>query len=346
MQFTGKKILIILHGSIGDVARALPLANLLRHAYPGTRITWSIEPPALPLVENHPAIDEILVFDRKKWRHSLFPFLGQIRSGAFELVLDLQRHLKSGLISWWTGAPLRLGFHRLDSKEGNWLFNNHHIGAVGDGISKLSHYLKFAEFLGISPEPIVWGIRCTPQEEKNVTRHLALVGDRFAAFFLGARWESKRWFPYQAAMSASEVHKRFGLNIVLLGGVADIPLAHELEGYGMVPLKNCVGVCSLRESVEILARAQVAVGPDTGLMHLSAAVETPVVSLWGATNPIRTGPFGFENLILRGKADCSPCNLKRCAIGRICMQSIEIDDIVSKVGEALAEGKAKRVAGW
>ncbi len=344
MRFIGKKILIVLHGSIGDVSRALPLANLLRRAYPEARITWSIEPPALPLVENHPAVDEVLVFNRKVWWKALVPFLRQVRSSAFDLVLDLQRHLKSGLISRWSGAPTRLGFHRLDSKEGNWIFNNRHIEAVGDGISKLSHYLKFAEFLDIPPDPIEWKIQWSPQEEKNVVERLEAVGDHFAVFFIGARWESKRWFPYQTALSAREVHKRYGLGIVLLGGEEDVPLAQEVESYKMVPFTNFVGMSSLRESVAILARARVAVGPDTGLMHLCAAVGIPVVSLWGATNPVRTGPYGNEHLILRGKAECSPCYLRKCSIGRVCMQSIEIDDIVSKVGEALAQGgKRNRV---
>ncbi|MFQ5849132.1 MAG: glycosyltransferase family 9 protein [Candidatus Binatia bacterium] len=333
----GKKILIVLHGSIGDVTRALPLANLLRRAYPDTRITWSIEPPAFPLVENHPAIDEVLVFERKLWWKSLGPFLRQIRLGAFDMVLDLQRHLKSGLISWLSGAPYRLGFHRLDSKEGNWIFNNRHIPFVGDGIPKLSHYLKFADFLGIHTAPVEWRLQCTPQEEERVVKRLQAVGSRFAVFFVGARWESKRWFSYQTALSATEVHRRYGLSIVLMGGEEDVPFAQELEGYGMVPLTNWVGKSSLREAIGILSRASVAVGSDSGLMHLSAAVGTPVVSLWGATSPVRTGPYGYENLAIRGKAECSPCYLRKCPIERICMQSIEIDEVVAKVGEALAQ---------
>ncbi len=332
----GKKILIVLHGSIGDVARALPLANIFRSAYPEARITWSVEPPAFPLLENHPAIDEVLLFDRKHWWKSLFPFLRQIRSGNFDLVLDLQRHLKSGLISRWSGASYRLGFHRLDSKEGNWIFNNHHIPQMGDGLLKLSHYLKFAEYMGLHPSPVEWNLQCTPSEEENVTKLLQAVGDHFAVFFVGARWESKRWFPYQTALSASEINRRYGLPIVLLGGSEDVPFGQEVEGYHMVPITNWVGKSSLREAVEILSRASVAIGPDTGLMHLCDAVDTPVVSLWGATSPARTGPYKFENLAIRGKAECSPCYLKQCPIGRICMQSIEVDEVVAKVGAALA----------
>ncbi len=338
MQFVGSKILIVLHGSIGDVSRALPLANLLRKAYPEARISWSIEPAAFPLVENHPAVDEVLLFDRKRWWKSLLPFLERVRSGHFDLVLDLQRILKSGLVSRYSGAPIRLGFHRLDSKELNWVFNNFHIEFAGENISKLFHYFKFAEFLGMGTAPPEWKITCSPQEEKNVTQRLHGVGERFAVFFLGARWESKRWFPYQAALSASEVHKRFGLDIVLLGGAEDVPLATEFENYQIVPVKNFVGVNTLRESIAMLARSKVAVGPDTGLMHLCAAVGIPVVSLWGATNPLRTGPFSFDHLVLQGKADCSPCYLRKCSIGRICMQSIEVRDIVAKVEMALGQG--------
>ena len=338
MLQVGNNILIVLHGSIGDVTRALPLVNRLRDAYPNAKITWSIEPPSFPLVENHPAVDEVIVFDRPRWRRSLISFLRRVRAGRFDFVVDLQRILKSGVISRWTGAPHRLGFHRLDSKEGNWLFNNLHIEVTGQGLSKLSHYLKFAEYLGVPTRPIEWKIRWSSEEDEIVSRRLRSVGDRFAVFYLGARWESKRWFPHDAALCAREVHDRYGLSIVVLGGEGDLSLAREMENYGMVPLANFVGVNTLRESVVMLARARVAVGPDTGLMHLSAAVGTPVVSLWGATDPVRTGAWGSEGLVIRGKADCSPCYRKTCAIGRICMQSIPVEAVVTKVGEALTGG--------
>lgn len=342
MTLNPKSVLIVLHGSIGDVTRALPLANLIRRAYPKARLAWAIEPPAFPLVEHHPAVDEVILFDRNHWWKSLGPFLRQIRSERFDLVLDLQRHLKSGLISRWCRAPYRLGFHRRDAKEFNWLFNNHYIPATGDGISKLSHYLKFAEFLGIEPHPIEWGFRLLPEEEARVERMLQRVGDHFAVFFVGSSWESKQWFSAQTAKSATEIQKRHGLEIVLLGGKQDARFAEEVEGFRTLRVANWVGQTSLREAVRILSRAKVAIGPDTGLMHLSAAVGTPVVSLWGATSPFRTGPYGYQDLVIQGKAACSPCYLRRCPIGRVCMQSIGIEEITAKVGEALSQkGKSR-----
>src|SRR3989338_3435217 len=178
------KILIVLHGSIGDVVRAFPLANLIRRHYPQALLAWSVEPLVFPLVENHPAVDEVILFDRRRLWKSIFGFLGRIRAGKFDLVLDLQRHLKSGLISWWSRAPYRLGFHRLDAKEFNWVFNNIHIPAMGEGISKLSHYLKFAEFLGIDPRPVEWDLRLMPREKENVDRMLGPAGRKFAVLFV------------------------------------------------------------------------------------------------------------------------------------------------------------------
>lgn len=337
MTLNPHRILIVLHGSIGDVTRAIPLANLVRRRYPKARLTWAVEPPAFPLVEHHPAVDEVILFDRSHWWKGLVPFLRQIREQRFDLVLDLQRHLKSGLISWWSGAPIRLGFHRRDAKEFNWLFNNHFIPATENGISKLSHYLKFAEFLGIEPHPIEWRFRLLPEEQASIGRMIQGLGSHFAVFFIGSRWESKRWFPSQMAKSALEIQKRYGLGIVLLGGKEDGRLAAEVESYLTLRVTNRVGQTSLRQAIGILSKAKVAIGPDTGLMHLSAAVGTPVVSLWGATSPIRTGPYGYQHLTIQGKAACSPCYLRRCPIGRVCMQSIEVEEITVKVGEVLSQ---------
>jgi lipopolysaccharide heptosyltransferase II len=306
-------------------------------------MVWAIEPAAFPLVEHHLAVDEIILFDRNHWRKSLGPFLRQIRSRRFDLVLDLQRHLKSGLISWWSGAPHRLGFHRRDAKEFNWLFNNCHISPATDGISKLSHYLKFAEFLGIEPYPIEWNFHLLAGERARVASMLQHMDGPFAAFCVGSRWESKRWFPAETARSATELQKRYRLEIVLLGGKEDVGFAREVEGCEGARVVNWVGQTSLREAIGILSRAEVAVGPDSGLMHLSAAVGTPVVSLWGATDPIQTGAYGYHDLVIRGKASCSPCYLRRCPIGRLCMQSIEIEEVIAKVAKALS-GKG-RVSG-
>ncbi len=342
MRFNPKKILIVLHGSIGDVTRALPLADLIRAGFPDAHLAWSVEPPSLPLVERCPAVQEIILFDRRRWWRDWLPFLRRVRARHFDLVLDLQRHFKSGVITRWSGAPHRLGFNRLDGKEFNWLFNNHFIPATGDGISKLDHYLKFAEYLGIASSPVDWKFQLTRQEEQNIDKRLQAVHD-FAVLFVGSRWESKRWFPAQATECASTIRERHDLQIVLLGGHEDRSVAAEIMSLSATPVINLVGQTPLAEAIGIIARARFAVGPDTGLMHIAAAVGTPVVSLWGATSPVRAGPYGFEDLVIQGKAPCVPCYRRQCPIGRICMRSIDKEEIAEKIRLALARGRKRNL---
>lgn len=348
MRFDAKKILIILHGSIGDVTRALPLARIIRSGYPGAHLAWAVEPSSLPLVARSAIVDEILVFDRRRWWRDWLPFLRRVRARRFDLVLDLQRHFKSGVISRWSGAPVRLGFNRIESKELNWLFNTHFIPAAGEGVSKLSHYLKFAEYLGLDASRVDWKFQLTTEENRKVDKYLAGVRDDFATLFVSSRWESKRWFSMQAAQCARTIRERHNCDVVLLGGKEDRNIAAEILCGAGAPTRNLVGETTLPEALGIIARAKFAVGPDTGLMHIAAAVGTPVVSLWGATSPIRTGPYNFQELVIQGKAPCVPCQRRKCPIGRICMQSIDIETINKKIALALsydAKGGASHVAG-
>jgi len=340
-KIDAQRILLVLHGSIGDVTRALPLVRILRAGYPNAFIAWSIEPASAPLLEGNPAIDEVIIFDRRHWWKSFGSFLRQIRRRKFDLVLDLQRHLKSGVISRFSGAPNRLGFHRSDAKECNWLFNNLSIECCGNGISKLNHYLKFAEFLGLPKAPLQWDFAINDVERTRIDKHLANVDGPFAVLFLGTRWESKNWFADQIAACADLLRREHRFAVVLLGGASDRHLAAATLASADPGIVNLAGHTSLREAVGIIARARVAVGPDTGLMHIAAALNVPVISLWGATDPARTGPYGFESLAIKGAAPCSPCYLKRCSIGRQCMRSIAMADIATKLKRALdgaAEG--------
>ena len=334
-KFAPKRILIVLHGSIGDVTRALPLAGMLRKAFPRAFLAWSIEPACFPLLEGNSALDEIILFDRPRWWKSVGPFLARVRAGRFDLVLDLQRLFRSGVISWWTGAGRRVGFHRRDSKEFNWIFNNLHIPPFGEEIPKLEHYLKFVDYLGIDRAVLEWDFNLTAEERASVDRHLSEVSGGFAVLFVGTRWESKQWFPAQMSQCAEQLRRGFGLDIVLLGGRDDQKLAKEAQALSSIGLTNLTGQTTLREAIGIIERAKVAIGPDTGLMHIAAAVRTPVISLWGATNPLRTGPQGFAELVLQGKAPCVPCYRRQCPIGRVCLQSISAEQMNAKIRAAL-----------
>jgi ADP-heptose:LPS heptosyltransferase len=204
------------------------------------------------------------------------------------------------------------------------------------------HYLKFAEFFGIPAEPVKWELQLTAEDE---VRAKGLLGDSQgtpAVLFVGSRWESKQWFAAQIGATSAAIRLRYGLEVVLLGAATDRVLSEEAEALAQGKVINLTGRTTLRDAIAIIQQARFCVGPDTGLMHIAAALGTPVVSLWGATDPVRTGPYGFADLAIRGKADCSPCYRRRCAIGRVCMQSITVDAILTMIDRALAPNEPSR----
>jgi ADP-heptose:LPS heptosyltransferase len=247
------------------------------------------------------------------------------------------------LIGWWSGARQRLGFHRRDSKEFNWIFNNLHIPRYGEEIPKLEHYLKFADYLGLERASVQWDFGLTQEEQDSVDQRLGKNSQPFAVLFVGTRWQSKQWFPFQMSHCAEHLRRNHNLDVVLLGGNEYRATAKEVESLCRTKLVNLVGQTSLREAIGVIERAKIAIGPDTGLMHIAAAVRTPVISLWGATRPERTGPFGFGELALQGEAPCVPCQRRTCSIGRICLQSITAEQIGAKINAALASREHARI---
>jgi ADP-heptose:LPS heptosyltransferase len=330
MRVTAERILVVLLGAIGDVTRALPLLQRLRHGYPRARIVWAAEPASAALLQNHPALDAVLVFDRPQGVAAFLPFLRQIRAARAELTLDLQRHVKSGVISLASGAPVRLGFHRRNAREGNWLFNSSHVPAMPHFSSKLEQFLRFADWLELPPVPVSFGLQLTADEARRVEILLEPAPAAFVAAFVGSSCESRLWFPERTAAVADTLAQR-GVGTVLLGGPDDVEFAAGVTRAARVPVTNLTGHTSLRDLIGIFGRARAAFGPDCGPMHIAAAVGTPVVSLWGATSAARSAPWGSADGVLNGTAPCSPCYRKRCPIGRVCMQSISVDAVVDRL---------------
>ncbi|MBP1684512.1 MAG: rfaF 2 [Deltaproteobacteria bacterium] len=325
-----QRILIVLLGAIGDVTLALPLLTRLRHGYPRARIVWAVEPAAAPLLQHHPALDAVLLFDRPRGAAAFVDFLRRVRAERPDLTLDLQRHLKSGIVSWVSGAGVRVGFHRRNGREGNWLFNTHTLPPLPRFSPKLRQFLGFAEWLGLDDVPIAFGLRLTEAEERRVDDLLGGLPTPFVVGFVGASWESKRWFIDRTAAVADALAAR-GVGVVLVGGKPDAAFAVAVTERAHAPVRDLTGKITLRDLIGIFRRSRAAFGPDTGPMHIAAAAGTRVVSLWGATSPARSAPWRNEEGVIAGRAPCSPCYVRRCPIGRLCMESIGVEAVVAKL---------------
>ena len=255
MRVPADRILIVLLGAIGDVVRALPLANRLRAGYPRAHIAWAVEPRAAPILAGHPALDDVLVFERRGGVRALARFLRRVRQQRFDLTLDLQRHAKSGLVSFASRAPVRIGFHRRNAKELNWLWNTHTIEPVEPRGWKLEQYLRFATLLELPDSSTSFDIRLSADEEARTATLLASLRRPFAALFLGSTWESRLWFAEGFATVADELD-RLGLDTVLLGGDDVTGIAAEARRLARVAPLDLTAKTTLRESYGILARAR------------------------------------------------------------------------------------------
>ncbi len=335
-----RRVLIVLMGAIGDVIRALPLLGRIRRAWPDAYIGWAVEPKSAPLLRGHRWVDQLIVYERTYAPWSFVPFLQKIHSEQFDLVLDLQRHFKSGLISMVSGARERLGFAPANSKELNHLFATRHIAPQPNMRLKLLQYQAFADALSLPATPIEFGLELPPEEDRRAREFVAGAPRPLLGVILGSSWPSRIYFPESVAEVirglAFSVEGSSGLFPVLLGGRDEQGLAAAvIDHLGQLLALDLTGRTSLRDLIGIFAECAVAFGPDSGPMHLAAAVGCPVVSLWGSTSPERSAPWGFADLTIRGEIRCHPCYLRECPIGRECMRRISPETAVNTVRRAL-----------
>lgn len=335
-----KSILIILMGSLGDVARGLSLVSVLKEHYKNARITWLVEPKCTDLVRLHPQIDRILVFNRGRGLRALIELRQSLREEKYDLCLDLQRHFKSGLFSKISGSKRILGFNRKDSKEFNWLFSHEKIEAHSKNLPKIEHYWKFLEYLEISA-PKSQEVELNLPQFSHVVEKFSLPsqGD-FLLLVLGSSWNSKDWpisgyqkLIYELSSAQSS------LKFILSGGREHAVMGEILKKNFTdrnIDIYNLCGQSTLAELCIIIRRSKVVVGPDSGPGHLAALLSVPFIGLFGPTDASRTSPYGEKVNIISAKIGCSPCYRRECpGLNKLCMRMINPREVADAVLEAL-----------
>jgi ADP-heptose:LPS heptosyltransferase len=235
-----RRVLIVLLGAIGDVVRALPLLGRIRRAWPAAHIAWAVEPKSQPVLDGHPWLNEIIVYDRRRAPWSFVPFLVRLRAGRFDIAFDLQRHLKSGIASLVSGAPMRLGFDRSNGKELNHLFSTHRIAPQPPMRLKLMQYQAFGDALALPQVDVEFGLAPTAADRTRAARLLEGSSTPRLAVILGSSWPSRFYFGDSIAAVIREFcESREGcpaLFPVLIGsGREEAALAEEV-------LANLIGV--------------------------------------------------------------------------------------------------------
>jgi heptosyltransferase-1 len=333
----GRRFLIILTGALGDVTRGLVLVNQIRAHEPHARVDWLIEKKWESLLTLHDHITERIVFDRVRPLRSFFSIWRSLRRNSYDVVIDLQRIAKSGLFSLLSGAPLRIGFHPRNSKEGNWLCNTGYAPYLDETrVAKIIHYLSFLKTLGIPQSEVSTGLRLPPLEDAQAKVREA-VEQPYILIVLGASWHSKKWPSDGYAGLIDILKERYPeLRAVFVGDKGELEQGATLEKQsGGISL---VGETSLTELCTVIGRAEVCVGPDSGPAHLAGAYGVPYVTLFGPTSPRRVAPLGSEHLTVSSDIGCSPCYRRVCpGLGGLCMRLISPQEVAEQVTKAIVQ---------
>ena len=339
MKIEAQNICLIRASSIGDVVNTLPFFARLRKGYPKAHISWVVEPKAYPVLENNPEIDEIILFPRNSWVKNLRSFSKQLRKRQYHLALDLHKILKSGLITYGTGAKYRVGFDFKRSKEFNWLFTNLKI-PPGDGqMHVVEQCLEYADFLELPPWDGKWRFYFTEEEKAMAKKFYDKLDGRAVLLNIGASEDAKLWFPDRFARLIEALENDFKFSVILVGGKnkRETEMGEGIREICRSNYINQVGTYNLRELMAIMSGCKLMISSDTGPMHLGSAMEVPTIGLFGAQSPRKTAPYNYQDYVICKNLSCSPCFKKSCWWRkRRCMREIAVDDILTQVEKAMA----------
>ena len=292
---------IVMMSAVGDAVHVLPVLHALKRHHPATRVSWVLQPGPATLVRGHPLVDDIVEFDRSNgWRAFLDVRRALRERPVMDLVLGLQVYFKAGIVTSFTRAPIKLGFDRARARDANWLFTTHRIPPHPVGQHVQDQYFEFLHALGIPTEPPEWNLGPWEHERPWQREFVQSVGRPYAALVIATSKAEKDWMPERWARVCDALWSDFGLQPVLVGGRSPRELAAEAAIMAATSHRPISALGSgLRRLVAILDGAQLAMAPDTGPLHMAVALDRPVVSLIGYTNPRRTGPYRrFHDLIV------------------------------------------------
>lgn len=299
LPFPLRRVCIVMMSAVGDAVHVLPVINALKRHTPGVHITWVLQPGPASLVRGHRSIDEILIFDRSKGWGAFHTIRDQLSGRMFDLVINLQVYFKAGIVTKCTRAPVKLGFDRARARDFNWLFTTdrippHSVQHVQD------QYFEFLTALDISHVPVVWDLGPWPHERAWQNEFTSRFERPLASIVVATSKPQKDWLPERWAEVVDALWHDFGLQPVLVGGRSPREVAAEeaIMQRARVAPHSALG-SGLRNLVGILDASSLVLAPDTGPLHMAVALDRPVISLMGYTNPKRTGPYRkFHDLIV------------------------------------------------
>jgi len=325
------KILIIKPSSLGDVIHALPFLKAVKDSYPESIVDWVISSNLKGLLQGNPLINDLIIFDKDSWKdirnlpktfRDISRFKKRLAENYYEIVVDIQGLLRSGLIAYFTPGALKIGFD--DAREGSRFFYGKKVSADG-AVHAVDKNLLLAKSIGAAPKKVEFPLHVGDEARSSVQKMLGGINE-YILIAPSSRWQSKRWPPGHFASLIS----RIDMPVVVTGSPSEKGIIKEIMDESPGEIIDMCGKTGLKELVALIDGAKAMVSNDSGPMHIAAALKRPVIALFGPTDYEKTGPYGWQNNsdlnVLRAPAPCSPCFKRNCDNPE-CMTKITVETV-------------------
>jgi heptosyltransferase-3 len=338
-----QKILIIKLRYIGDVLLATPAIRAIKAARPDVRVTMMVNRGTEDVLSGNPDLDEIMVLDKGSLTAQSRIIAG-LRHRRFDTVIDLTDGDRSAFLSWTSGAPVRIGFN----DEHRW--RGHYYTQVVQSVPGVRHRidrdleaLKLINIQADSTDPQLW---LTPEESNSADQLLNQLGVQRSPSMVilqpGARYWFKAWPPDRYAELADRLKSLYDCQILIGGSHQDIDLAEQIRQIAKSKPIVMAGRTTIKQFAAIAKESVLFVGSDSGAMHIASAVGTPVVALFGPSNPREWGPRGGPIEVLYKELDCRSCFHPTCMRGEEnCMRLITVEEVYAAARRMARSGATK-----
>ncbi len=321
---------------IGDAVMTTPAMAVLRSFFPTAEIVVVANPLVAELFSPHPDCDRVIIYDKKGQHRGIrgrLQLCRKLRQEHFDLAILFQNAMEAAIISRLAGIPRRAGY----TTDGRGLLLNYRV-PVGESERRLHHtdyYLNLLLSLGIAAAKAPLRLFTTEDELLWAQEKLA-QNSRWTAINPGASYGSaKRWLPERFAAVADRLHEKCRQNIVLIGGPGERDIGRDIEKMMVHQPLNLIGKTSVREMTAILAGCSLVITNDSGPMHVAAALNIPLVAIFGPTDHTTTSPMTVKARIIRKNTPCAPCLLRQCPKEHQCMQEVTAEEVFQAAVELL-----------
>lgn len=336
-----KRILIVKLSAIGDVLMATPAAKALRAAFPESYIAWVVERKSADVVLGNPYLDEVVLWDRHKsgnriidaarLGHSLLDLRSDLKARRFDVCVDLQGLLRSALVSLASGAKRRIGFS--DAAERSTIFYTEKYQPQSKGMNAQQRNLDLLKPLGVNSTDTAMHMP-VGEEDRDFARRFfeesGLIGSKVVAFCVATTWANKHWTPEGWVGVADLIWHKYGARTLILGSKADIPLVRSIADAAISRPIVSAGLTTLKQAGALMEKSDAVIGVDTGLLHMSVALDRPSIGLFGASE-WRCFQKKDNFIWVAKDYPCSPCRRHPTCSNVDCMRAITPDDVEAAV---------------